>query len=299
MDILSNIENEFNNMNEIRDQLFNVIDVAVPAPRAKEGVEFQDPKTQLIYTDKGKYLGTVGDTYRSIQPSDFLDTIENSVYNTDFDLSKLSYKERMNGKIISFKLPTNIVAFKNRAGKQEEIELFLNFETGFGGVARTEIGLYSHRFICTNGMKIIDSEVQVGFKHTTNMNLKAINFTEEIMLVASRVQETKKVWKNLDSIEVLSNTEENFKRNLLAIKQNDKFADLSTKKQNIYNSLSESIALEFSRTGATAFGLLQGATHYTNHVATGNNGGIDGDFINVANGRKLNDKAQKLVLEMV
>jgi plasmid maintenance system killer protein len=300
MDILKNIEGQFANVEKIKNQLFKVMDVSVPAPRPTEnGVVFDNPKTQLIYTDKGVYLGTVGDTYKSIQPIEFLETIENSISNgTNFDLGKLEYTERSNGKIINFKLPTEIVTFKNRAGKTDEIELFLNFETGFGGTARTEIGLYSKRFICSNGMRIVDSEIQVGFKHTERMNLKAISFSEEILMVANRVQETKKVWQQMDSIEVRTATEENFKRKLLKIKDSEKIADLHITTKNIYNALSEAMQTEFNRTGHTIFGLLNGVTYYTNHLAKKSDG-ADGDYINVNAGAKMNKQAQELCLSMI
>jgi len=305
MNTLNNIEAQFDNLANIRTKLFKVLDVPVPNPNIKseelQGIEFENPKTQIIYNDKGKYLGTVGDVYQSIQPITFLESIETSVFNCDanLDLSKLTYHERKEGAIISFKLPTEIISFKNKNGILEEIPLFVEIETGFGGTAATTIGLYSKRLICSNGMKIIQSEIDLKFKHTVNMNHKALIFCDELFKTVAKVQDTKEMWKAMDSKQVNVSTTERFIRELAEIKHNEIISDLSTRKQNIFNSIGASVAKEFERTGATVFGLLQGATYYTNHVASGNDAGFDGDFVNVANGFKINTKAQKLALQLL
>jgi hypothetical protein len=72
-------------------------------------------------------------------------------------------------------------------------------------------------------------------------------------------------------------------------------SELGTAKQNILNNVQESIALEFSRTGSTLWGLVNGITHYTNHVARTDD---RNDYLLVGGGLKLNDTAQKVALEM-
>ena len=123
--ILDSISNEFNNVEKVRSQLFNVMDVNVPAPFSKEGsIQFEDPKTKIIYTDKGAYLGTTGTQYESIQPSAFLDSIVQSVdgCNVDLNLDKLEYKQFKGGSIIDFKIPSGIIGFKNTLNKSEDVE---------------------------------------------------------------------------------------------------------------------------------------------------------------------------------
>ena len=295
--VLENLGNEFENIEKIKSQLFEVIDLKVPAPKLNNGFEFDDPKTQLIYTNDGRYLGTTGEQYQSIQPITFLNSIINSVdaCSLYLDLGKLNYSESKNGAVIDFKVPTDVITFRNRLGNEEEIPTFINLSTGFGGKQRTEIGLYTKRLICSNGLRIIESEVELKAKHTANMNHKALIFCDELYKVVAKVQDTKQFWQAADNVEVNSNMVESFARKIAGIKEREKFADLSSRKKNIFEDVNEAIAIEFARTGTTAYGLLQGATYYTNHLASGSGA----EYVEYASGRKTNDLAQKLVADLI
>jgi len=295
--VLENLGNEFNNIERIKSNLFDVIDLKVPAPRHNENIEFEDPKTQLIYTSDGRYLGTTGDQYESIQPVTFLNSIVNSVESCglDLDLGKLEYSESKHGAVIDFKIPTEVISFKNRLGKQEEVPAFINLSTGFGGKQRTEIGLYTKRLVCSNGLRIIESDVELKVKHTSNMNHKALIFCDELYKVVAKVQDTKQFWQVADSVAVNSNMVEAFARKIAGVKDREQFSELSTRKKNILQNVNESIAIEFARTGATAYGLLQGATYYTNHLASGSSE----EYVQHAQGRKTNELAQKLVSDLI
>ena len=295
--VLENLGNEFENIEKIKSQLFEVIDLKVPAPKLNNGFEFDDPKTQLIYTNDGRYLGTTGEQYQSIQPITFLNSIINSVdaCSLYLDLGKLNYSESKNGAVIDFKVPTDVITFRNRLGNEEEIPTFINLSTGFGGKQRTEIGLYTKRLICSNGLRIIESEVELKAKHTANMNHKALIFCDELYKVVAKVQDTKQFWQAADNVEVNSNMVESFARKIAGIKEREKFADLSSRKKNIFEDVNQAIAIEFARTGTTAYGLLQGATYYTNHLASGSGA----EYVEYASGRKTNDLAQKLVADLI
>lgn len=302
-DVLSSGKDAAANLTNIEQRLHKVLDLNVPTPdkfgaKGDAGAKFDDPKTKLVYTSDGRYLGTTGDQYQSIQPKDFFDAVVNNVRDAgmEFDLSKLKYNDIGDGKIVEFRLPTNIVSFKNKAGKRDETKLFLNFWTGYGGNARTEIGLYSHRLICSNGMRIVNAEVDLKVKHTENMNLKALTFVEEIIKVASQVQATSQMWQEMNSVQVTDKTVEKYVRELAKFKKGEKYADVSTRKKNIYDSINEAIAIEFGDTGATVWGLLNGATRYTNHFASGSE---KSDYILTRTGAKTNEKAQELALALI
>jgi hypothetical protein len=301
-DVLGNANDASANLSRIEERLYKVIDFPVPTPegwkQSESGVVYDDPKTKVVYTEDGRYLGTTGDQYESIQPRDFYDAVINNVRDCgmELDLSKLEFNVIADGRIVEFRLPTNIISFKNAVGKQDETKMFLNFWTGYGGSARTEIGLYSKRFICTNGMRIIQSDVDLKVKHTVNMNVKALTFAKEIIKVASEVERTSERWEEMNSVQVNTATVEEFTKNLAKFKKGEKYADVSTRKKNIYDQINEAVAIEFGDTGSTVWGLLNGATRYTNHMASGSD---KADYVLTRAGAKTNDLAQKLALELV
>lgn len=309
MNLIESIEQGNANVAKIRQQLFGVLDLPLKASMVfnqyldqfENGAQIGTPDSQVVYTTEGRFLGTVGSVYESIQPSDFLDSVVESIETCgmEFDLSRLKYKCFSDGKIIGFRQPSDMVVFRNRAGNYEEIELFLNFETGFAGKARTEIGLYSHRFVCSNGMRIIDAEQMLRVKHTKNMNAKALAWCDELIHVASQQKQVSRVWQQMDAISVSDAQIEAFARKLTKV---DLTADLtsencevSTRKKNILASLKEGIDTEMVRTGKSVFGLLQGATYFTNHLASG----ASEEYVNVQQGAKTNELAQRLAMELV
>ncbi len=294
--ILDNLSNEFGNLEAIEKKLFKVLDVEVPAPFAKEGgVPFENPQTKLIYTDMGKYLGTTGHIYESLQPKDFFKSVVDNINscNIDLDLSKLEYNERNNSKVIEFKIPTGVFSINNSRGKEDTTELIISLSTGFGGAQRTEVGLYSKRFICSNGMRIIHSETELKVKHTNLMNVKALDYCNELYKTLGKVQETKEMWTAMHSKQVSTAAVEKFALSLAEIKANEE--KLSTRKSNILDKINEGIAIEFARTGTNVYGLLQGATYYTNHLASG----ASEDYVISQKGRITNELAQKLCIALI
>lgn len=293
-DVLGSANAAQENLNKIESQLFTAVDKPKKAPVSG----WETPKGKEIYTSDGKWLGSVGDQYESLQPKKFFDAVVDNVRDAgmEFDLSKLQYNVRKNSTIIEFRLPTNIISFKNAAGKQDDTEMFLNFWTGFGGSARTEIGLYSHRFICENGLRIINSDIDLKVKHTVNMNLKALSFTKELIKLASQVQATSQVWEEMNNVQVDAATKETFVRALADMKKGETYADVSKKKQKVYDSLNEAMATEFGRTGSTVWGLLNGVTYYNNHLAS--QAGEE-EYVLLRTGATKNAQAQKLALELI
>lgn len=296
--ILDSIANEFDNVEQIRNKLFTVYDLTIPKPKIDNVMpeDVEDSEAQIIYNSKGKYLGVVGGIYQSIQPEMFLngllDTVQGCGDNDGFnlDLSKLEYRELKGGNIIEFRLPTDTISFKNSVGKSDETQLFINFFTGFGGTARTEMGLYSKRLICSNGMRIIESETELKVKHTERMNQKAMIYCKELLKTVAKVQETSKVWEQMDSKQVNSETVKMFAEKIAGVKKDETKGNMSTRKANILNQVNEAIAAEFKDTGATVWGLLNGATRFTNHYASGCK---NEDYILVNSGAKLNTLAQR------
>jgi hypothetical protein len=75
------------------------------------------------------------------------------------------------------------------------------------------------------------------------------------------------------------------------------YNEYSIQARQVMDKINESIELEFSRTGTTAFGLFNGITHYTNHVASEKADDLT-EYIYLGTGMSMNDKALKYALEI-
>ena len=166
-------------------KLFDVVDVPVEAPthlvdQFGMPIDCDNPKTQLVYrTDTGQHLGTTRNSYKSLQPTEFLDAVWNSLLAIDgVDMENIEYQDW--GSRIAFRVHLGKKSFINSAGQEDERDNYLEFRTGFGGNTKTSVGTYEYRQICSNGMMGWDFTQAFTAKHTQRMNNKAILFISEI-----------------------------------------------------------------------------------------------------------------------
>ncbi len=281
-------------------KLFDVVDVPVEAPthlvdQFGMPIDCDNPKTQLVYrTDTGQHLGTTRNSYRSLQPSQFLDAVWNSLSGIEgVDLDNIEYNDW--GNRIAFRVPLGKKSFINSAGKEDERDNFLEFRTGFGGSTQTSVGTYEYRQICTNGMMGWDFTKAFASKHTQRMNAKALLYIGEIHKVVDSLREVDELYESLDKIKVTSKQVDEFARTMVGADLNAKRDEVPKQTWNRLEGLLESLDIELPRSGSTAYGLLQGATHYTNHTHSS----ASNEFVSVGTGAKFNSKAQSLVLDMV
>lgn len=313
--VLNNIANEFENVENIRKRLFSVYDVQVPAPERYikqmltdssydiehiNSLEVELPDTKIIYNSNGQFLGHAGRVYESIQPETFLNSVVGSLEGCEsgqnFDLSKLEYRELKDGKLIHFRLPLGEIGFKNMLGKDDVCETKLDFFTGFGGTQVSTLGLFFHCLICSNGMRAWKAETELKAKHTAKMNQKVLLYCDEILRTVAKVQEQKELWTAMDKKQVDVATVERFANLIAGVKKEETKETMSTKKLNILNNVNAAIQEEFARRGASVWGLLNGATNYTNHYASGHE---SEEYVLVATGAKINELAQKEAIALL
>jgi hypothetical protein len=144
-------------------------------------------------------------------------------------------------------------------------------------------------------MKATTTEFQASFKNTVGNQGKIVGLCNDVSKAVSKMTELKELFMALDKVEVNQAMVNEYLLKVadLDIKRSEEW---STRKRNIFDNIQASIALEFGRTGATAFGMLNAITHYTNHVASGFE---NPDYIFVDGGAKMNDKALQFVSQLV
>lgn len=291
--LLSSTENH---LEAIKAKFFDVIKVQLH-PNI-EG--FKSPEAFGIYKGTGGTpLSVMGKDFVPMQQHEFLNSIIHTVFEcgADLDLETLEFKEFMGGRKIEFSIKLQPLAFVNSAGRYDETENKLVFSTSYDGSKSNTIALYTYRQICSNGMMGWGLENILKGKNTVGGKAKILTYCDEVSKIVAETREFNQRLQNLDLVKVGKAEVEAFKLKLLGYNKETlaKSEKPETKKLNILDRINESIELEFSRTGATAFGLLQGVTHYTNHVANSSKTISDEEYIRYYQGAKLNDNAQKLL----
>lgn len=288
MEILKNLNTEMNKVEAIRGQLFNVEKVQlVPC---KEG--FDVPNSFGMYkTTGGEAIGVVGKDFTATQPVALLD----GLVGCGLDLSKMTYSELNGGSKIYFDIPAGQIAFKNIRGIEDVTDVSVRVQTGYDGSTSTSLYIFTHRLVCSNGMKATVTEFKAKFKNTAGNQGKALSLCHDVSKAIDNLTKLEQLYIDMDKITVNQTVVDDYLKAVanIDIKIKDEW---STRKTNMYQEMMGSINLEFSRTGATAFGLLQGTTHYTNHVASGSG---SEEYILLNTGAKMNDKAMKFLSNLV
>lgn len=292
MNILSDLQGGNANIQAIKKQLFEV--VKEPVVVLREG--FENPDSYCTFRSTGgKPFATVGKDFTPTQPKLLFDEFENCLYDTDARMQDVKYLELKGGKKIVFEAPIKTIGFKNLKGENDEMIVKINLATGFDGLTKTSLFISCYRMVCENGMKAWRTEFAVSFKNTKGNVGKAASLCYDIAKATDQINDFEAYLRKLDKVQVNQAKVDEFLFKTIGYNEAIR-AELGTAKQNTLDAVQESIALEFRRTGSTLWGLVNGITHYTNHVARADD---RNDYLLVGGGLKLNDTAQKVALEMI
>jgi hypothetical protein len=302
MNIIKDLNADINILNSIESQLFNVVTLPLfpPSLDAIQGLHsnvpndaiFQRPSSYVNYrSDGGVSLGTVGKDYVATQPIDLFNAFTQCLIATGADLSKFRYDTFKDGAKVRFSTHLGDFSFKNKARKVDDIETRLILETGFDGNTKTTFSLETLRLVCTNGMTVTESKSAVSFKNTRG-NLGKISIAcNDLAKMGGKLEDYQTKIAAYNAKDITAKDVEAFSTKILGYSIKDKL-ELGKVKLARLDAFMESIEIEFKRTGATAWGLLNGATHFTNHVAETSD---RNEYLYNGGGRLINAKAEKFI----
>ncbi len=266
-------------------------------------------KFGIYKTTGGSCLGSMGNDFNPMQPIEFFESIVSQVqeYGADLDLKTLKFKQFCGGSKIEFSIKMYPLSFKNNKGLQDITNMELTFSTSYDGTKSNVITLYTERLVCMNGMVAKGIEGYIKGRNTLGGKTKVLTFVEEIAYIINSGKEFRKQMEELDKKKVTKQQIEEFKMKMFGYNKemlnNDIDEETNEVKANkakhtFIDIVDEAFEEELKRTGDTLFGLLQGATNYSNHYALRSEQISQDEYIRFFQGAKINDKAQELVFEM-
>ena len=262
MELLEQIEAQSLKIEQLRAKL-PVIE-KIPLSAGLEG--YNTSKVFGIYKKGGgNCLGVSKDSYKPADLSLFLDTIVNSIIESDLnlDVDKLEYKEYKGGKKVTFKIPLKEYEIETPM-KGDIIQSSLLFTTGFDVQTKSSLSYSTYRLWCSNGAKKWQEDYTLSFKNTKNNSSKYLLFTEEILKASRDVENYVEFLGNLAKKSVTQEQVDDFYLRITGVNRHN-YEQAHGKSQNIFNSLQNAVMIESNNTGMNAFSLLQGVTRYTSH----------------------------------
>jgi hypothetical protein len=249
---------------------------------------------QTISNANGNIHGKVSNKGSVLQMADLIDIAYDVSLSEGlglrFDQADLKYFK--NESVCTLNIPLGTSSFRTANGFNDETKIELFIKTGFGGVACSEVGIYTYRLVCSNGMEVRHGLNYFKAKHTEKMNELTKTFLyKSLPQMMNSVSDFTKNAQAMDKAEITKKQIESFRQSIFNYKADDV---ISTKKANMIEAFNSSLAIEQSRAGVTAWTLLQGATNYTNHAHYN----ASEEFIITGSGATLNAKAEKLCLAL-
>ena len=286
--ILNSIENGGAHIESLKSQVIKAKKVQLHT-----GLEgFESPEAFGVYRNTGgQPLGVVGKQFEPCDLELFLEAIQHSVLSSgiECDLTKLQYTEYYEGAKVGFKLPYKTFEIASPM-VGDILQTSLDFRTGFDGKTKMSIGFQSLRLWCTNGAKNWKKDIELSLKNTTNNQAKMLTFTNEVIKAVAETESYVQFMNEACLKSIKQSQIDAFLTSLTGYSVKE-YADLTTRKRNILDSINKAIAIEVQNTGASYFSLLQGITRYTTHeVAKG-----DLDSVMYGHASQMNEKAHQLV----
>lgn len=295
----------------VKNQLFEVVKTQLYAPPlqvfrstigAEDAIDLGKPKQFAIYkTTGGEPLGYTGDQMLPVQPVDLLTAFANclqdvQVYGGEsIDLNGLKYTERKGGSRIEFSVPIPAFEFKNKAGLGDVTEMNLTVSTGYDGVS-TKFRLDVKRLICLNGWTANKTEFSANIRNTKNAAQRIVFNCDEIAHTIAQSTKMEELILALNRKDLSGRAVEEYVNRVFGFNLSER-EEKSKVTQKHMDAIMASIDLEIGRTGATLWGVLNGVTHYTNHVATTR--GSREDYVMIGTGSRINKAAQQVAVEML
>ena len=288
------ISTEAEKVTALKEQVFDVFESPsmIFCPMTNELIE---DGFFTVSNSNGNIHGKVASKDSLLPLSDLIDiaydvNLEKGL-NFQFDRATIEYFA--DESIAELKIPLGKSAFRARNGFDDSTDLYLFIKTGFGGVCRTEVGIYTYRWACKNGAVIRHGLDYFQTKHTEKMNEKVKTFLGEVLpKMTISVGKFTKFAQKLDSKDITDEQIETFRRKFFNYKKDD---ELSTKKTNQIEAFNNAMREEMGRVGQTVWGLLQSATNYTNHKHYN----ASREFHIVGAGANQNAVAEKYCLDLV
>jgi len=294
---LNEIVSYYDNLQEIENKLFEVEKIPL-VPSIEEGF-FENPRVFGIYKKTGgRVLGVHGSRFEAMQPAEMFKAILATAQKYErFDLSKLTFKEYLGGEIINFDLQLEKIEFKNKAGVDDVTDVIVSFGTSYNGNLSNVINVKSFRYVCSNGLKVYGSDYKLKGKNTINGKIKALAYINEFGKILQNADNYKELLITLDKKEISDEQVKNIIYEVFDFKKSEK---KQTRKENILKKVNESMEIEFERTGRTLYGVLNGFTYYSNHLANFNDEKYSKDeYIYFKTGGLINEKAQKVIYKHI
>lgn len=212
-----------------------------------------------IFKSDGKWLGTVGNQYVPYQNFELAETVIEATDGIGLAISRGGQLNDDRKVYFQAELPDEYIG-------KSGVKRYVTALGSHDGSAAIGFGSSSTVVVCENTYYMAYRNVQK-FRHTSSAKQRIDEAMKQLRIAIGLDEKLMKNFKTMADIKL---KDEIFAKVIAACFDADldvKTSEISTRKKNILTSVNESIVKEIQLEGATLWGLFNGITRYTNHVA--------------------------------
>jgi phage/plasmid-like protein (TIGR03299 family) len=269
----------------------------------------------VIYRDDtGAALGTVSDNrYNIVQPVEIMEFFKDFLTANGLSISTAG---AVKGGRIVWCLAKLGPDFNFLMPGKDKIEAYVRLQTSFDGTRATDLVATATRQVCANTMALCNVDAdRNGHRVSHSAQFDAKSLQHAFGLLGEQHKVSAKIWNALSDRKVSDDEAAQFFCDLLDIDQSE-FGKVDAKGKKLIATRSENNlralltaykkgpGAELKSAKDTAFGLLNAATYYVDHLATALDMSGDGKQLArlssswFGSGAKVKDKAQRLAVAL-
>jgi phage/plasmid-like protein (TIGR03299 family) len=215
----------------------------------------------------GQWLGTVGNQYQPFQNSDLAETIIVATEGAGLQTTRGGQLCDNRKVYLQAELPSQFIGNSN-------VLRWITALSSHDGSSSIGFGSSNTVVVCQNTFYKAYSGLQK-FRHTDSAKERVKQAAQELRAALGLDQQLMESFKHMADIKLKDEIFAKVMKACFDVTPDQKQDDLSTRKINQLKAVSTSIETEIKLEGATLWGLFNGITRYTNHVAAKPDNKID------------------------
>lgn len=216
----------------------------------------------IFRNDTHDWLGTVGKQYRPYQNYEMAETLIKSAGELDLKVERGGYFG--NGQRLFMQVPLT----PHRIGA-DKIKRYITCLNSHNGTTSIAFGSTNTVISCSNTFHTAYRDREMSkFRHSTKSAEKIEEAISDMRVAMGLDEELMTKFDRMADVRLKDEMFAGILNKVFDIDLDKKESDYSTRKLNIIKDVHNSIEREVKEKGATLWGLFNGITYYTNHIAS-------------------------------
>lgn len=237
----------------------------------------------IFRNDTNEWLGTVGKGYTPFQNSTLAETIVEASDSINIKTNKGGLLGGGKKVYLQAELPDEFIG-------KSAVKRFITALNSHDGTTSIAFGSSSTVIICQNTFYRAYGELSK-FHHTSSAKERieiAIQDLRQTLLLDEKLFAN---FKRMADLPIKDEAIERVIRRIFGVAPDTKYKDISTRKKNQIESFAGALDKEIKLEGKTIWGLFNGVTRYTNHIAAPAESDKKLDYLMDGGGYKLSNMA--------